>query len=186
MTKHDLFNQPSSIHSLRFSLTKMEHAPRPTSSKNIGTKNAPRRWWNRHCQKGSPEMVQRALIVEDEPLIAIDLEATLRTLGFDVCGSASNPREAVELATSRQPDFILMDVYLDEGRQGINAAKWLREACGIPVLFITGHSDWETVARIHDLLPGAPLCAKPVRPDRLVAAIAGATGWNAPVSPPLF
>ena len=131
-------------------------------------------------------MVQRTLIVEDEPLIAIDLEATLRTLGFDVCGTASNPRAAVELATSRQPDFILMDVYLDEGRQGINAAKSLREACGIPVLFITGHSDWETVARIRDLLPGAPLCAKPVRPDRLVAAIAGATGWNAPVSPPLF
>ena len=94
MTKHDLFNQPSSIHSLLFSLTKMEHAPRPTSSKNIGTKNALRRWWNRHCQKGSPEMVQRALIVEDEPLIAIDLEATLRTLGFDVCGSASNPRDS--------------------------------------------------------------------------------------------
>ena len=44
----------------------------------------------------------------------------------------------------------------------------------------------ETVARIRELLPGAPLCAKPVRPDRLVAAITGATGWNAPVSPPLF
>ena len=56
-------------------------------------------------------MVQRALVVEDEPLIAIDLEA------IDVCGSASNPGAAVELATSRQPDFILMDVYLDEGRQ---------------------------------------------------------------------
>ena len=87
MTKHDLFNQPRSIRSLLFSLTKMEHAPRPTRSKNIGTKSAPKRWWNRHCQKGSPEMVQRALIVEDEPLIAIDLEATLRTLGFDVCGT---------------------------------------------------------------------------------------------------
>jgi DNA-binding NarL/FixJ family response regulator len=130
-------------------------------------------------------MVQRALIVEDEPLIAIDLEATVRTLGFEVCGTASNPRAAVELATSRQPDFILMDVYLDEGRQGITAAKWLREACGIPILFIIGHSDCETLARIRDLLPGAPVCAKPVRPDRLVAAIAGATGWNTPASPPL-
>ena len=126
-------------------------------------------------------MAQRALIVEDEPLIAIDLEATLRTLGFDVCGLASNPIEAVELATSHQPDVVLMDVYLDAGRQAINAAKWLREACGIPVLFITVHSDWETVARIRDLLPGAPLCAKPLRRDRLAAAIAGATGWNAQV-----
>jgi DNA-binding NarL/FixJ family response regulator len=114
------------------------------------------------------------------------LEATLRALGFDICGLASNPREAVELATSRRPDFVLMDVYLDAGCKGINAAKWLREACGIPVLFITGHSDWDTVARIRELLPGAPLCAKPVRRDRLVEAIAVATGWNTLVSPALF
>jgi hypothetical protein len=66
---------------------------------------------------------QRALIVENEPLIAIDLEATLRALGLDVCGLASNPREAVELATSRRPDLVLMDVYLEEGLQGIKAAK---------------------------------------------------------------
>ena len=84
-------------------------------------------------------MVQRALIVEDEPLIAIDLEATVRTLGFEVCGTASNPRAAVELATSRQPDFILMDVYLDEGRQGITAAKWLREAWEL------GHHLWHAI-----------------------------------------
>ena len=185
MTKHDLFNQP--LHPLvTFKLHQKWNTPKTDKIKKIGTKTRQGVGRIRHCQKGSPEMVQRALIVEDEPLIAIDLEATLRTLGFDVCGRASNPREAVELATSRQPDFILMDVYLDEGHQGINAAKWLREACGIPVLFITGHTDWETMARIRELLPGAPLCAKPVRPDRLVAAIAGATGWNAQVSPPLF
>jgi hypothetical protein len=97
MTKQDPFNQPSSIRLLLFRLTKMEHAPRPTRSKKLAQKNAPRRWSNRHCQKGSPKMIQRALIVEYEPLIAIDLEATLRSLGFDVCGRASNPREAVEL-----------------------------------------------------------------------------------------
>ena len=50
----------------------------------------------------------------------------LHGLGIDLCGLASNPREAIERATSRQPDFILMDVYLDEGCQGINAAKWFR------------------------------------------------------------
>ena len=49
-------------------------------------------------------MTARILIVEDEPLIAIDLEATLQTLGFEVCGCASNAREAVELATARRPD----------------------------------------------------------------------------------
>jgi DNA-binding NarL/FixJ family response regulator len=122
-------------------------------------------------------MVQRALVVEDEPLIAIDLEA------IDVCGSASNPRGSCRACNKPTARFYLDGRLSRRGPPGINAAKWLREACGIPVLFITGHSDWETVARIHDLLPGAPLCPKPVRPDRLVAAIAGATGWNAPVSP---
>jgi len=131
-------------------------------------------------------MTRRALMVEDEPLIAIDLEATLRTLGFDVCGCASNPREAVEQATSVQPDVVLMDVYLDEGGEGIKAAKWLREACEIPVLFVTGHNDRETIARIHDQVPGAPLCIKPVRGDRLAEAIASATGWSAPTSPAFF
>jgi DNA-binding NarL/FixJ family response regulator len=126
---------------------------------------------------------QRALIVENEPLIAFDLEAILRALGFDVCGLASNPREAVELATSRRPDLVLMDVYLDEGLQGIKAAKWLRDACDIPVLFVTGHSDPDTVARIREALPEVHVCAKPVAPHRLAEAIAGATGWQVPSGP---
>ena len=131
-------------------------------------------------------MARRALIVEDDPLIAVDLEATLRTLGFDVCGCASNPREAVEQATSIQPDVVLMDVYLDGGWEGIKAAKWLREACEIPVVFVTGHADRETIASIREQVPKAPLCVKPVRDDRLVEAIASATGWSAPASPAFF
>jgi DNA-binding NarL/FixJ family response regulator len=129
-------------------------------------------------------MAPRALIVEDEPLIAADLKATLHRLGLEVCGLTSNPREAVELATSRQPDVVLMDIYLDNDSQGIKAAKWLRSACGIPVLFVTGHSDRDTIARIRELLPEVHLCAKPVAPHRLAEAIAQATGWHAPEQPP--
>ena len=88
----------------------------------------------RHCQKGSPENDPTRLIVEDEPLIAIDLAAMLRRLGIDICGLVSNPREAIERATSIRPDLVLMDVYLDEGWQGIKAAKWLHEAYEIPVV----------------------------------------------------
>jgi CheY-like chemotaxis protein len=96
-----------------------------------------------------------------ELLIALDLEATLTTLGFDVCGRASNPREAVELATSRRPDLVLMDVYLEEGCEGTKAAKWLSDACDIPVLFVTGHGDGDTLKRIRRTLPQAQLCSKP-------------------------
>jgi DNA-binding NarL/FixJ family response regulator len=112
----------------------------------------------------------------------MDLEETLRGLGLDVCGLASDPQEAVELASSRRPDVVLMDVYLREGCEGIKAAKWLREACGIPVLFVTGYDDRNTVARIRELLPDVPLCAKPVGPDRLAEAISRATGWNVPAA----
>lgn len=126
-------------------------------------------------------MARRALIVEDEPLIAMDLAAVLGRLGIDPCGLASNPREAVERASSLRPDLVLMDVYLDDGSQGIKAAKWLHEACEIPVLFVTGHNDSDTIAQIHEQLPRAPLCTKPVCDDRLVDAIASATGWNAPL-----
>jgi DNA-binding NarL/FixJ family response regulator len=127
-----------------------------------------------------------ALIVEDEPLIAIGLEGILRELGFDVCGLASNPKEAVELATSRRPDLILMDVYLEGGCQGIKAAKWLRDACDIPILFVTGRVDRDTIANIRALLPKAFVCAKPVARDRLAKAIAGATGWKPLTNLPHF
>lgn len=125
-------------------------------------------------------MTLRALIVEDEPLIAIDLAAMLHGLGIDPCGLASNPREAIERATSMRPDLVLMDVYLDEGWQGIKAAKWLQEACEIPVLFVTEHNDSDTIAQIHKQLPGAFLCAKPVCKDRLAEAIANTANWSAP------
>jgi DNA-binding NarL/FixJ family response regulator len=125
-------------------------------------------------------MIARVLIVEDEPLIALDLEATLQTLGFDVCGFAANAREAVELATSRRPDLVLMDLYLEEGCEGTKAAKWLNDACGIPVLFVTGHGDRDTLQRIRRLLPLAQLYSKPVVADRLAEAISQATGWNVP------
>jgi DNA-binding NarL/FixJ family response regulator len=125
-------------------------------------------------------MIARVLIVEDEPLIALDLEATLQTLGFDVSGFAANAREAVELATSRRPDLVLMDLYLEEGCEGTKAAKWLNDACGIPVLFVTGHGDRDTLQRIRRLLLLAQLYSKPVVADRLAEAISQATGWNVP------
>ena len=56
-----------------------------------------------------------------------------------------------------QPDIVLMDVNLDGGREGIEAARWLREVCEIRVVFITVYTDHDTVARIHEQVPGAPV-----------------------------
>jgi DNA-binding NarL/FixJ family response regulator len=117
---------------------------------------------------------RRALIVDDEFLIAFDLEASMHALGFDVCAVASNEKDAIELAKSNPPDVVVMDVYLGGTRAGIEAARWLREVCGVPVVFVTAHSDDGTLERIRSVLPGAPVLSKPVYRENLAHAISAA------------
>jgi DNA-binding NarL/FixJ family response regulator len=117
---------------------------------------------------------RRALIVDDEFLIAFDLEASMRKLGFDVCAVASNERDAMELAMSNPPDVVVMDVYLGGTRAGIEAGRWLREVCDVPMVFVTAHSGDGTLERIQDIVPGAPVLSKPVYPENLARAVSGA------------
>jgi DNA-binding response OmpR family regulator len=104
---------------------------------------------------------RRALIVEDEIVIALDLQEAMSGLGFEISDLAANSNRAFSLAMSNQPDIVLMDVGLDGGREGIEAGRWLREVCGVPVVFVTGYDDPDTLERIHERVPGAPVLAKP-------------------------
>jgi CheY-like chemotaxis protein len=117
---------------------------------------------------------RRALIVDDEFLIAFDLESSMRELGFDVCTVASNEKDAIELAKSNTPDVVLMDVYLGGTRAGIETARWLREVCGVPIVFVTAHNDDGTLERIHEVVPGAPVLSKPVYRETLAHAVSEA------------
>lgn len=118
---------------------------------------------------------RRALIVEDEYLIAFDIEASMRELGFDTCAVASNQRDAIELAKSDRPDVVVMDVYLDGTRSGIEVARWLRDVCDVPVVFMTAQIDKSTLDRIRTVMPGAPVLSKPVYRDTLAKAVSLAT-----------
>jgi two-component system, response regulator PdtaR len=118
---------------------------------------------------------RRALIVDDEFLIAFDLESSMRELGFDVCTVVSNESDAIELAKSNPPDVVLMDVYLGGTRAGIEAARWLRELCGVPIVFVTAHNDTDTLERIHAVVPTAPVLAKPVYHQTLADAVSAVT-----------
>jgi CheY-like chemotaxis protein len=118
---------------------------------------------------------RHALIVDDEFLIAFDLESSMRELGFDVCTVASNEKDAIALAKSNRPDVVLMDVYLGGTRAGIETARWLREVCGVPIVFVTAHNDDGTLERIRTVLPGAPVLSKPVYRERLADAVSVAT-----------
>src|SRR6478752_8647304 len=132
------------------------------------------------AQSSSPTGSRRALIVEDEPMIALSLEADMREMGFDTCDLAANGQQARSHAMSNQPDVVLMDVNLEGGREGIEAARWLREVCETAVVFVTSYNDDDTVERIHEQVPGAPVLPKPVYRERLAHAVAEVSGLGSP------
>jgi two-component system, response regulator PdtaR len=126
----------------------------------------------------SPPGRRHALIVEDDPMIALSLEADMRELGYDTCDLAADGQQAFLHAVSNQPDVVLMDVNLEGGREGIEAAKSLREACEAPIVFVTGYTDRDTVTRIHQVVPGAPVLPTPVWRHRLADAVAAVTTFR--------
>ena len=87
------------------------------------------------------------LVVEDEAIMANDLQATLQDLGYAVCGTASSGAEAVQKAEADRPDLVLMDIVLQGEMDGIEAAERIRTRLGIPVVYLTAHSDKETIRR---------------------------------------
>lgn len=126
------------------------------------------------AQRSAPRR-RRALIVEDETLFALCLEADMHALGFDICDLAANGQQASSSAMRGRPDVVLMDINLEGGREGIEVARWLRQVCGAPIVFLTGYTDPDTIERIHERMPGAPVLPKPVYRDRLADAVAAVT-----------
>src|SRR5262249_11647379 len=78
----------------------------------------------------------RILVVEDERLVAHDLQRHLQRLGFTVCGIATSGREAIALAAQTHPALILMDIVLDGPMDGIEAAAQIRAHAAIPVIYL--------------------------------------------------
>lgn len=115
----------------------------------------------------------RALIVEDEIVIAMDLEAQMRKLGFDVCGVTSNAKEALSLAMEDPPDLTIMDIYLNGARDGIEAARQIRDLFATTVIFITAYGDDEGLMdEIRQQVPEATVLPKPLYGSRLADTIA--------------
>lgn len=113
-------------------------------------------------------MRARILIVEDEPIIRLDLELQLERLGHRVVGMAARGEEAVAKAMELKPDLVLMDVHLDGGMDGMEAARRIRAAQDVRVVYVTAHvapgnADQQDTA--------APLLTKPFRIAELAATI---------------
>ena len=87
------------------------------------------------------------LVVEDEGIVAQDLLETITRLGYRVAGVASEGVQAVCMAQELQPRLIIMDVGLRGEVDGIQAAQMIQERGQVPVIFLTGHRDLETLER---------------------------------------
>ena len=112
-------------------------------------------------------MPTRVLIIEDEPLIVLDLKSILTELDCEVCAVAGTAEEALEAARRERPDLILADIRLPGPMDGIDAVKAIQAATPTPVLFVTGN--WR---ELRDRgLPDAMAIGKPYLPSVLRQAI---------------
>lgn len=110
----------------------------------------------------------RTLIIEDEPIIAMDIRAIVEGLGHSVIDIADTRQSAVEIALESRPDLVLADIQLADGSSGIDAVKDILGAFDVPVIFITAYPD--------RLLTGERpeptfLISKPFRAEAVQAAI---------------
>ncbi|HXJ03198.1 MAG TPA: response regulator [Micropepsaceae bacterium] len=87
------------------------------------------------------QLASRVLIIEDESIIALDLENLVTELGHKVVGTAASKDEAVNKARIQQPGLVLADINLGEGGSGIDAVTEILRSFDIPVIFVTAYPE---------------------------------------------
>ncbi len=119
----------------------------------------------------SRQVATEVLIIEDEPLIAMDIEEMVESLGHRVVGTARTHAEAVAMFGKTRPKMVLADIQLADGSSGIEAVNEILSSSSVPVIFITAFPE--------RLLTGerpepAFLVTKPFNPDMVKALISQA------------
>jgi len=112
----------------------------------------------------------RILIVEDEAIIAMEIENQLLSLGYEVTSIVDTGEKAIEKAEEDKPDLMLMDIRIKGEMDGIDTAELIRSNFKIPVIFSTAHLDEEKVERAKQTLPFGYLL-KPIRDGELKVSI---------------
>lgn len=95
----------------------------------------------------------KVLVVEDENIIAKDIELTLKRIGHESAGIVSKGEDAITLAERVKPDMILMDITLKGELDGIETTKIINDRFGIPVVYITAHQDEDTIEKTKGTNP---------------------------------
>lgn len=112
----------------------------------------------------------RVLVVEDERIVARNLERRLAELGYEVAGSVASGEEALELAERTQPDVVLMDIHLAGAVDGMEAARRVWQRLQIPVVYVTAYADADTLDEAKATEPYGYV-VKPFRSEQVHAAI---------------
>jgi len=112
----------------------------------------------------------RVLIVEDESIVALDIQNVLEDLGYTVVGKATSADEALIKVTETNPDVILMDIMLRGEKDGITAALEIQKQHDIPIIYLTAYSDPKLINDAIKTEPYAYL-VKPFQTRQLFAAI---------------
>lgn len=117
-------------------------------------------------------MVRKVLIVEDEIINAMGLSDAIALWGCHVVDMVTNGDDAIRAAEAHKPDVVLMDIGLQGSVNGIGAAREIIGRLGIPVIFMTGYDDEETMRAAEELIPLAVLI-KPLDPVVLKELLQG-------------
>ena len=95
----------------------------------------------------------KLLIVEDEMILAGDMQMQLEKIGYDVVGIASSGKNAMKLTKETSPDLILMDIVLKGDMDGIDTSKELNKLYNIPIVYLTAYFDDEILDRAKKTQP---------------------------------
>ena len=116
----------------------------------------------------------KVLIVEDEAIIALDLQFRLAAMGLVVCDTVDTGQLAIDRTRVHRPNLVLMDYKLRGPLTGLDAALAIRAAREVPIIFLTGHRHTIPTAVLEEL--GARLLCKPFRAAQLSSAVREALG----------
>ncbi len=117
----------------------------------------------------------RILIVEDDPIIAMDLRGILQQNGLKVAGVAKNATRAFDILGNHEIDLAIIDIHLGSGPSGIDVAEVIHEKYEIPYIFLTSFSDPDTLAAAQEQGPYGYL-VKPFQDKTLLTTLL--TAWN--------
>ena len=114
--------------------------------------------------------MNKILVVEDESIIAMELEAHLTSMDYEVVGRASSGVEAIAKARELRPDLILMDIVMPGEKNGIEASEEIISEMDVPIIFLTAYADEEFIKRAKTVGPFGYI-VKPYEDRELRAAI---------------